>query len=273
MFLRRLDDFTANNSTAKFQKGNMKDAKDKMDAILRDMPQYTEMLSRYSLHLNLINSAYGVFQNKNLKQVGDSEQSIATGVNSAGDGLSSNEVFSLAIKEMASPTLDPTDILRLAIITLSSMNLSDQNYNSLKAKITSQADTRVLENLIYLNLKSDGSSKHRSSDEDKKVSKTMAKNSKFDLDRYAPKLWFLLDQIYSGRLSTGQYLVEKYPGGGGAPNKKLLSSDLVAFKTNKISKGSEPISSKDKLIVFFIGGMSYSEIRVVRDSGSLKVLH
>ena len=39
---------------------------------------------------------------------------------------------------------------------------------------------------------------------------------------------------------------------------------MISFKTNDISRNAS-IASKDKLIVFFLGGLTHSEIRVVKD--------
>jgi hypothetical protein len=50
----------------------------------------------------------------------------------------------------------------------------------------------------------------------------------------------------------------------------LLSNDLLAYKTNNLSKGVN-LAEKHKFVVFSIGGLSHSEIRIVKEVGKRPV--
>ena len=91
------------------------------------MPQYTELLSKYSLHMYLIEKALGVFNQQNLKMTGDLEQTIATGVDGSNGTPSSSDIFNNVIKEMSGPRMSTQDKLRMAIVLVSSINLSEAN--------------------------------------------------------------------------------------------------------------------------------------------------
>ena len=241
----------------------------KMQAVMRDMPQYTELLSRFALHMHLIDKTFGIFNSSNLKQIGDTELTLATGVDKNGNFPSSSELFALAVKELTTPNMTAEDRMRLAMITMISMNLSDKDYQKLKSLLADMSDGRVLENLVYLKVRNDpqSSTKCRISEEEKKAYKSWAKNAQYDLTRYVPRLQFFLEQLMANKLNPSLYAYENHPG---APSKKpVLSNDLVAFRTNNIAKGA-PLSSKDKLIVFFLGGITYSEIRVAKEQGRQK---
>jgi syntaxin-binding protein 1 len=266
---KAFNDFREKNSTAKFQTGQMKEMDlNKMQVIMRDMPQYTELLSKFTLHMFLIDKVYAVFQSTNLKQVGDSEISIATGVDSDGKVLSSSEIFALAIKELSAPTMSSDDRVRIAVLTMATMNLADKDYQKLKSLLADSSDTRVLENLTYLGIRNDpqGSTKSRLTDDEKKAYKAYAKDAAYNLSRYYPRLTPLLQSIMGNKLNSTIFSYECHPGV--APKKPVLSNDLLAFKTANISKGA-PVSSKEKLIVFFLGGITYPEIKAAKEMGKL----
>ena len=238
----------------------------KMQTIIRDMPQYSELLTRYSLHMYLIDKALGTFNAKDLKTEADTEQLVATGVDSSSNIASASDIFNAAFRELTNPKISPTDKLRMAILVFASFYLNDTNYQKVRSCLADPSDLRVLDNLAYLGLRNEanqGAAKQRMTDDEKKFFKNVSKNSKFDLSRFMPRLYSLLEQVYSNKLNTNQYSLAAHPGGA-VPAKKLLSTDLLSFKTNDIAKGSSA-ATKDKLIVFYVGGMTYSEVRVVKD--------
>lgn len=44
-----------------------------MSDIVRTMPQYNELLSKYTTHMKIIEKSWGIFENKELRDVGDLE--------------------------------------------------------------------------------------------------------------------------------------------------------------------------------------------------------
>lgn len=78
--------FVETNSTAKMQQGQIGSDIDveKMSEIIRMMPQYQQALNKYVLHMKLVEKCYKIFESRDLKEVGELEQSLATGVDSEG---------------------------------------------------------------------------------------------------------------------------------------------------------------------------------------------
>jgi syntaxin-binding protein 1 len=262
-----------NGKTAKMQKGVTQNLTiNDMKKMIKDLPQYTELLTRYSLHMHLIGQCLETFNVAGLKQIGDIEQTVATGVDSNCDQPSSSDIFASAIKVMGSPSVSPQNKLRLAMLIVSSMYLNDANLQKVKSLLSSQNDVRALDNLIYLGIRNDsskGATKSRLTDDEKKYFKNYAKNAKYDLIRFTPRLQVILEQLQNNQLSTSQFSTQTISTGkAAASGKKLLSNDLLAFKNMGAPK-SNSLASKDKLIVFFVGGMSHSEVRVVKELGRL----
>lgn len=239
----------------------------KMQSIVRDMPQYAELLTRYGLHFFLSEQVLGRFNGKGLKETGDIEQTVCTGVDSNNNNPSSSDIFSAVMREMTNPRLSKEEKLRLAILTLSSLHLSDSNLSKLKSQLTDPSDQRAFDNVIYLRVRNEsslGSTKSKLSSEEKKQYEKISKSSKYFLQRFVPKLTFLLEQLYAGRLNSSLYSSHAYPGG--VSTKKLVSNELVSLRTRGLKEGTS-IQNKEKLIVFVVGGLSYSEIRAVKDLG------
>jgi len=252
------------NSTAQLQRGEIQDLDlNKMQNIIRTMPQYSELLARYSLHMFLAQKVLGVFNSANLKSIGDLEQTIATGVDSSGDLPSSSDIFAQAIKVLSDPALPSNLKLRLAVLLNTSIDLNDRNLNSVKNSMNENSDVKTLDNLTFLGVRNDssrGATKSKVPEELKKAYKKFGDDSKYDLTRFVPRLQFLLEQVYQDKIDKSRFSSVFYPLSG--QTKSALPSNLGAFQTNNLSKASP--ASREKLIVFFVGGIAYPEVRVAK---------
>lgn len=234
--------------------------------MIRDYPQFVEVTSRLRLHQQLIEEATGKVELRGYRESAEAEVTVATGVNSNNEALSNSDIITIIQKEMRNPKFKDEDRARLAISVLCSMNLTQEQQNMVMNSCQDPKMHRSIQNMAYLGVRNEVSSaaKLKVSDEEKKFFKDYAKTVKYLSGHYLPKLYFLLKNIEDGKVSETHYSVQRYPGT--APQKRLISMDLAANKTFNI--GKEKIDNKDKLIVFFVGGASYSEIRTVRDTSS-----
>jgi syntaxin-binding protein 1 len=262
-----------NGKAAKMQKGMQQNLSiDEMQRMIKDMPEYTELLTRYSLHMHIIGQCLDAFNVSGLKVIGDTEQTIATGVDGSLSTPSSAEIFTTATKIMSQGSVSASDKLRLAILVTSSLHMNDGNLNKLKSLLSDSSDLRALENLLYLGVRNDasrGATKSKLTDDEKKYFKNYARAAKYDLQRFTPRLQIVLEQLLANKLNRSEFNIQTVSTlKGGAPaSKKLLSNDLLAFKSNNMGKKTT-IDNKDKVIVFFLGGMAHSEVRVVKECGS-----
>jgi syntaxin-binding protein 1 len=245
---------------------------DKMQSIIQQMPQYNEILSKYALHMHLIDQSFAMFNKLGLKEVGNLEQTVVTGVDATGGLPSSIEIFNSVVALMSGPKLAPQDKLRMAILLVSSVNLNEQNYSKLRNLLADPGDLKIFDNMLFLNLRNNttlGASKSKLSDDDKKYFKAYMKTITYDLVRYVPKLQTVIDQMFNSKLNLKEYNSVSYPGASNPKN--MLSNDLLAYKTNNLSKGVS-LAEKNKLVVFSIGGLSHSEIRIVKEVGKRPVI-
>lgn len=44
-----------------------------MSEIVKSMPQYNELLNKYTMHMKLIEKSWGIFEKKDLREIGDLE--------------------------------------------------------------------------------------------------------------------------------------------------------------------------------------------------------
>eukprot|EP00004_Rigifila_ramosa_P016686 TRINITY_DN3983_c1_g1_i1.p1 TRINITY_DN3983_c1_g1~~TRINITY_DN3983_c1_g1_i1.p1 ORF type:complete len:387 (-),score=96.37 TRINITY_DN3983_c1_g1_i1:68-1228(-) len=82
--LAKFNEFAATNKTAQFRKGeNVKDLKSMSEAI-KNLPQFQELLSGYSLHMNLAGACMAKFNALKLLQVATVEQDMVMGEDANG---------------------------------------------------------------------------------------------------------------------------------------------------------------------------------------------
>lgn len=58
-----------------------------MQEIVKTLPQYQDLLGKYTLHYNLIEKCWSIIQTKGLQEVGELEQSLATGIDRDGKSI------------------------------------------------------------------------------------------------------------------------------------------------------------------------------------------
>jgi hypothetical protein len=75
--------------------------------------------------MHLIDQSFAMFNKLGLKEVGNLEQTVATGVDATGGLPSSIEIFNSVVALMSGPKLAPQDKLRMAILLVSSVNLNE----------------------------------------------------------------------------------------------------------------------------------------------------
>ncbi|EGR28704.1 syntaxin binding protein 1, putative [Ichthyophthirius multifiliis] len=112
----QFNDFVKINSTAKVQMaGGVIEDLDfgKMQEIIRSMPQYQEQLAKYNMHMKLIGDIWKVFEDKNLKDLGELEQNLSTGIDGNGEKIKEKAIYGQALQIIQNDILNDYDKIRL----------------------------------------------------------------------------------------------------------------------------------------------------------------
>lgn len=268
---KKFKEMTDQSAAAKIQRGNqIEDMNlDKMQQIVRDMPEYTLMLNKYTLHMSLLQRVMQNISDKQLKEIGEMEQLLSTGVTGSGDKPSSSKIFKQFLQLMStSPAMEENQRLRMCLLVYSNLLLNSSSKEKVKALIKSERDKRALLNLSYLGVDlADASkaTKNKVSDSQKAAAKKKLKKEEFDLCHYISPLEEILDSYIKGKLDRNNFNSLLAPKG--AKQKNFLPTNLTAFRTHSVSKGKK--TARSKTVLFVIGGLSYPEIRILKGRGKL----
>jgi syntaxin-binding protein 1 len=107
--------------------------------------------------MKLIDRAWGIFEKKDLREIGDLEQSLATGLDKEGKAISPIKILNQVGMKILNETLDDYDKLRLLLITTISLEMVEKDRKTLTDKIKVLQSIickpeyqRAITNLIYL---------------------------------------------------------------------------------------------------------------------------
>lgn len=212
--IESFNDFLKNNKATKLAGGKQIDSLKDMSDAMRAMPQYTEMLNKYSLHINMANAAMDAFNVQGLERVAHIEQDMSTGEDA--DGKSVKNVISRLPTILSDAAVSKEDKIRLLIIyIISQEGIKDQDRKRLmelgKISLQEQATIANISSLgVTLNKGAKGKSKK---DVKKKKNKRQGSEVSFELSRYVPTLAGIITDLANDNLSSSEFpFVRDDPG-------------------------------------------------------------
>jgi syntaxin-binding protein 1 len=105
--------------------------------LLRGLPEYQDILSKYSLHIELSKQCFDAIEKLKLMEIGKIEQELATGVDDEGKDVSCIKVFQSLTTLVQSGRIGPEEKLRLVALYLSQVN--DVNESSAQTLVRTAA--------------------------------------------------------------------------------------------------------------------------------------
>ncbi|KRW98925.1 Sec1-like protein [Pseudocohnilembus persalinus] len=278
-------DFAKNNTTAQIQRGELNNLDfNTMSDVIKKMPKYKQLLTKYTMHIKLIQDFWKIFEEKDVKSLGEIEQTLATGVTDLGKKAEPKKVLSQVGSRISSDVLTENDKLRLILLTIMCLDLVDSDRKFLMSQISPQA-AQTINNLICLGVNPARHSQKQSKSKGK-VDKTFRKKvvskmqtQTLSLCRHTATIEQNMsdimenndpNNIFEQNLPQGKYnsikinLDEQF--GRGANNK---SSTSKKKKLQALMGGGDEDdqiqNTVPKVIIFMAGGMSYSEIRAIKN--------
>jgi len=265
------NEFVQENKASKFaQKERVNDLKEMSDA-MKAMPQYQEMLNKYSLHINMSNECMRMFGQRSLAKIAALEQDMATGEDSEGRAVRNFLSNLPAILTDASVNLnDKLRLLMIYIISQEGIKATDKKRLMDLARISLQ-DQACITNLRFLGVTLlTGPNVKKGSAKDKKKNKKQRDDAPpYELSRYTPQIKVIGQELINNTLSSDEY---PYVKGGKDVDEDVKSStkeDIKSVRSQKTQpkwvkdkhKAEKLSANKPKLIIFIAGGMTYSEMR------------
>ncbi|KAI8093278.1 Sec1-like protein [Halteromyces radiatus] len=263
---------------------SLKDMKD----MLTKLPQFQEMKAKYSTHLSIAQELMSCFEKQKLNSVGNLEQNIATG--ETPDGEVPKTIVLDMVPLLDDPYISATDKTRLLMLYIISKEggiLEDDKRKLLEHSHLSQEHREAVGNLSLMGVQV---TKNRRAPGEKSLRKRLTRRRQnrdddqpYELSRYVPALKKSMDSFFSHQLDHQQFAftresdMDKVDTTGGSSLGQVqagthltsgvsLRTTKPTWKNKSNGASGQRTSQGPKLIVFVIGGMTYSEIRAAYES-------
>jgi len=283
-------------------KGNM--SLSQMAIALKALPEYREVMSKLSQHMRISHECMNVFTKQNLLDLSELEQTLATGKDENGRSPKLADMIE-QVEDALDKLRNPADRLRLVLITIISqgglrpkdrrrlMNagrLSENDMktvNMLEAMGISVSQQQQQKSRLGKVLGGDRIASGGSADEE----------SEFAASRYIPAFRTILEELANDQLSLETYpsvLPMPDPAPSQSNSRSRMRGSASARSSARSSRRGEGSSARKsagatsrwsksssvkevnrstgptnfvggRCIVFMVGGMAYSELRVARE--------
>ena len=216
-----------------------------------------------------------MFNAQDLKALGELEQTLLTGIGGDGKALTPQKLIGLLTQKLAEGNLSQETKLRLVLIAAVALELSEKERKTLSQSLP-EGDRECIYKLSWLGVDPSEASASQGKGNKKNqgisvAAKNKLKNISTDLLRYTSTLETLGESIVSGQLSSSQYgniyIPSSYDGsikGKAKAGGGIISSLRAGTKKPNWSDNVDE-KVQPKYIFFFIGGMSYAEIRILSE--------
>lgn len=270
---RKLGEFKGTNSMAKLQSAEDGSASVKdMIAAMKEMPKYKDMIKKYAKHMSLAEACMGKFDTRKLKELGELEQDMATGVTEAHLPVSDKAVKVSLIRMCRSADVNVLDKLRLLMVYIISQGgLQEATRRELMKTIDSRLQSAII-NLDKLGVDLAAVKKKNKAKHSKSRLAEFAKRAKtipMALMRYVPNLHQVVSECISHTLSKDDFPYVSPPPAGHGKQKSQAKSARQPREWRGVGgdKKDSKEDSRPYFIVFVLGGVTTSEMRSIYELG------
>eukprot|EP01137_Pigoraptor_chileana_P005928 Opistho-2@2973 len=266
--------FTAKSKALKM-KGEKITAAELSEA-LKEMPQHQEEMQKYSLHVNMTEKCMDYYASLFLESVARVEQDMVMGEDSEGTKIK-NHITNI-VPILQDPKITIENKLRVLMVYVIIKNgLADADLQKVLDHAQIPADERAaIENLKQLGVQVSTSQ----SEKKKKAFKRRDRNMDgvYSLSRWTPLMKDILEDVCEERLDKDDFpYVREADAGASAEVAASGDAGAQSVRSSKpgwANKAKEKKEGKDaspwkveakagpKIIVFVLGGVTYSELRV-----------
>ncbi|KAI8888916.1 Sec1-like protein, partial [Backusella circina FSU 941] len=255
---------------------NLKDMKD----MLTNLPQYQDLKAKYSAHLSIAQECMSFFERHKLNALGTLEQNMMTG--ETVDGEVPKTIILDMVPLLDDPSVSPDDKTRLLMLYIiwKEGGIFEDDKRKLFDHARLSNDLRAaINNLPLIGVKLIRVRQEEKSFFNKrrrdKHTQNKDEETPYELSRYVPVLKRVMDAHVSNTLDPKQFaytrLADMDPSedGHASGQGRVIPASGVSLRTTKPTWSKKAnggvstprLSNGAKVIVFVIGGVTYSEIR------------
>jgi len=230
--------------------------------VIRDLPKYKKMSKSFDIHHKVTRQLVKLFKQYSLTEVSEMEQTLVTGVSQMGKKVKAGKSWPQLLKLMKENMLTTETRVRLVLVYIISQGgITDKEQKQL---FSAANLPRKLLNAVYgltslgVRIRSEAKGKQKKSPYYQEVQERALELTKSEIiqSRFEPLLALLLKKIAAGNLSN-----VKFPFFGKTPKAIVPSWQFKASGRSLRSSKAKPAVEKMRIVVFVLGGISYSEIR------------
>jgi syntaxin-binding protein 1 len=238
-----------------------------MKDMLASLPQYQEQREKFSLHLSMAQECMDIFERDKLPVVATVEQNCSTGVTAQG------KMPKTLVEEMV-PLLDSQEVInsnKVRIIALYIQyreGVPDEDRRRLyqHARLT-RPEMDAVNALVNLGVRINRGTGDK--DLKRRIKQKQSNEEEYELSRYKPLLRTVIEDQVSGRLDTAgfPYVKDSPQTTPAASTARPTMTPTTSLRSAKPSwhraarTGGASTETRQRLLVFVAGGMTFSEMR------------
>ncbi|XP_049663092.1 syntaxin-binding protein 3 isoform X1 [Accipiter gentilis] len=218
--------------------------------LMKKMPHYRKEISRQVVHLNLAEDCMSKFKS-NIERLCKTEQDLALGTDAEGQKV--KDSMRVLLPVLLNKSHESYDKIRAILLYIFSTNgTTQENLDKLIQNVQIETDSDMIRNWKYLDvpvISSSAAQQHKHQRRDRSSEET------YQLSRWTPIIKDVMEDAIENKLDS-----KDWPYCSQCPPTWNGSGAVSARQKPKASYQDERKSSA-RLIIFVIGGITYSEMR------------
>ncbi|RLW05805.1 hypothetical protein DV515_00004987 [Chloebia gouldiae] len=221
-----------------------------LSQLMKKMPLYRKEISKQVLHLNIAEDCMSKFKS-NIERLCKTEQDLALGTDAEGEKV--KDSMRVLLPVLLNKSHDSYDKIRAILLYIFSTNgTTQENLDKLIQNVHIESDSDMIKNWKYLDVPVISSFVPQ---QHKYVRRDRSKEETFQLSRWTPVIKDVMEDAIENKLDS-----KDWPYCSRCP-PTWNGSGAVSARQKPRASYREERRSGARLIVFVIGGVTYSETR------------